>query len=122
MKYMAGIYWQTANGEPVSKAEEILLSAVAQTVFVPLYNKVINIVNPWYEVWNHMFDELHPGVDGNSKAYQDYIADRTNEVIKDHNQSNGVVIKYEIIETEDYVYEFVGHFMSYRCFIRLKPA
>ena len=50
MKYMAGIYWQTAKGEPVSKAEEILLSAVAQMVFVPLYNKVINIVNPWYEV------------------------------------------------------------------------
>lgn len=122
MEYMAGIYWQTAKGEPVSKREEILLSAVAQTVFVPLYNKVINIVNPWYEVWNHMFEELHPGVDGNSKAYQDYIADRTNEVIKDHNQSNGVMIKYEIIETEDYVYEFVGHFMSYRCFIRLKPV
>lgn len=121
MKYIATVHWQGANGEAITKAEEILLSAVASSVFVPLYNDVIAVVNPWYEVWNHMFEDLHPGLDGDTKTYQDYIANRTREVIAGHNERHGVVITYEIIEKEDYVYEFVGHFMSYRCFIRLKP-
>ena len=121
MDYVAKVYWQGANGESVTKAEEILLSAVATAVYVPLYNEIIDMVNPFYEIWNHLFEEAHPGVNGDTKVYQDYIADRTNELIKGKNERHSVVVNYEILEKDDYVYEFVGHFMSYRCFIRIKP-
>lgn len=121
MNYVAKVYWQKANGEPVTKAEEVLLSAVAAAVYVPLYNEVVDMVNPFYEIWNHLFEEAHPGLDGESKVYQDYIMDRANELIKGKNERHGVTVNYEILEKEDHICEVVGHFMDYRCFIRIKP-
>lgn len=119
--FAAEVIWETNKGEKAPDSMNTILECVTHCLFLPMYNEACDLLNPCYEEWNREFNEKHPDKDGYSREYNEFIANKSNEVLARINKAgSNFELRCEILE--DDLCEVVGHFggySGYRCKVRI---
>ena len=67
--------------------------------YLKLYNEAVDLINPWYEVWNAQYDELYPdkNTGDNPEDYEHYnnfIAEKHQAIFDEVNKKGRIVELY----------------------------
>ena len=78
---------------------DVTLRRIMAGEYFKLYNEAVDLINPWYEVWNAQYDELYPDKDtgNNSEDYEHYnnfIAEKHQAIFDEVNKKGRIVELY----------------------------
>lgn len=100
-------FYKNGDYENVCNDTNILLfKDLVTPIFVEVRNKVISVTNDLLESWNNEFDETHPGMDGMTFEYENFIIEKFKPFVDDINKRYGFTKKlwwldYEMIYKDE---------------------
>ena len=77
----------------------VILRRIMTGEYFKLYNEAVELINPWYKVWNAQYDELYPDKNmcNNPEDYEHYnnfIAEKHQAVFDEVNKKGRIVELY----------------------------
>ena len=122
------------NGNYRNKCNDtniLLFKNLVAPIFVEARNEVIDVTNDLLEGWNNEFNETHPGMDGMTVEYENFIIEKYKPFVNEINKRYGFTKKlwwldYEMIYEDedechsDFVFKIKLGNDIYSCVITLK--
>ena len=125
-------FYKNGDYENESKDANVLnLKDLVAPIFVETRNEVIDVTNELLESWNNEFNKTHPGMDGMTVEYENFIIEKFKPFVNEINKKYGFTKKlwwldYEIIYEDedechsDFVFKIKMGNDIYSCVITLK--